>query len=64
MSLELSKPHLPRYTGPSLAPTHLSLLTESPTGLVPVAATGSVEGFEVPKGTGVLESSGSSCGLL
>lgn len=38
----------------------LSLLTDSPVGLAPVAATGSVQGFEAPK-EGVLESSGSSC---
>lgn len=42
----------------------LSLLTELPAGLVPAAAAGSVEGFEVPKELGVLASSGSSCGLL
>lgn len=47
-----------------LVPTHLSLLTESPAGLVPAAATGSMEGFEAPKELGVLESRGSSCGLL
>lgn len=39
----------------------LSLLTESPAGLA--LATDSVEGF-VPKEVGVLESRGSSCGLL
>lgn len=46
------------------APTHLSLLTESPTGLTPAATTGSVEGFEAPKELGVLGSRGSSCASL
>lgn len=39
----------------------LSLLTDSPAGLAPAAATGSVQDFEALKELGVLESSGSSC---
>ena len=60
----VSKPELPPGIEASLAPTHLSLLTELPAGLVPAAATGSVEGFEAPKELGVVESRGSSWGLL
>lgn len=40
--------------------TNLSLLTDSPVGLALVAATGSVQGYEVPK-EGMLESRGSRC---
>lgn len=57
-------PNFPQGQEEALVPTHLSLLTELPAGLVPAAAAGSVEGFEVPKELGVLASSGSSCGLL